>query len=404
MTSSGYRAALDGWRWVLGGLAAVFFIGACYRLTLDGYISVFTPAQNLVSNDLMWRRTEAATWFSGAQVYGAIESADYPPASYALFYTLVGWGMSATAVRAVWTLTALLCVAWIAREYARAARGPLAGQLFLIGVVTAAYSMAAALRIGQVGIHAMAASVAATALLARRNRSTLQTGAATLLILVALVKPTFSAPFVWLLVALGGLGPAVSLVAGYVALTLFAAYFQQPALSELISRWLAQQGLVELVNAHGNVHSWLAMAGQGEWALTASLLILAGAGVFTFAAHRADPWVVFGILGVVARIWSYHRWYDDMLLLAPLMGLYRVAQSEPPESRRGHAAVVLMLAMSLICVAPATWLLPDESVPLAAIKTVTSLVTLAFLAAGVEYRSPWARARFVLFPSGARAS
>jgi hypothetical protein len=93
-----------------------------------------------------------------------------------------------------------------------------------------------------------------------------------------------------------------------------------------------------------------------------------------------------------------------MLLLAPLMGLYRVAQSEPPESRRGHAAVVLMLAMSLICVAPATWLLPDESVPLAAIKTVTSLVTLAFLAAGVEYRSPWARARFVLFPSGARAS
>jgi hypothetical protein len=85
MTSSGYRSALDGWRWVLGGLAAVFFIGACYRLTLDGYISVFTPAQNMVSNDLMWRRTEAATWFSGAQVYGAIESADYPPASYALF-------------------------------------------------------------------------------------------------------------------------------------------------------------------------------------------------------------------------------------------------------------------------------------------------------------------------------
>jgi hypothetical protein len=372
--------------WVL---AVVLFVGAIYRLSVESYVAMFAPLEGIVAHDLMARRTEATTWFAGGQVYGAIESADYPPASYALLYLATGWSLTQTAVRVVWTLTALLGI-WSTALILRGASGgsPAAG-VFLTAVVCAAYPMAATLRIGQSGIHSIAAVVGAVALLARTGRKPTPIWIATALMLVALVKPTFSAPFVWLLLAFGGMLPLISLVAGYVVLTLFAAHFQQSALMSLLRGWLDQRDLVDLVHAHGNLHSWLAIVGKSDWILPGSLLMLCGAGVWTLAAAKADPWLVFGVLSVIARTWSYHRWYDDMLLLGPLVSLCRLAAQEPKNSWKGETAVGLLLVLSATLVAPASWLqFPPFGIPLEALKTGVSWAVLVFLVPAIRLDWP----------------
>jgi hypothetical protein len=66
--------------------------------------------------------------------------------------------------------------------------------------------------------------------------------------------------------------------------------------------------------------------GLARWNSPVSLAILLCLGAWIFCNRQADLWLLLAVTAIVARIWTYHRWYDDLLLLFPLIALFRMTK------------------------------------------------------------------------------
>ncbi len=93
--------------------------------------------------------------------------------------------------------------------------------------------------------------------------------------------------------------------------------------------------------------------------VSASLLLLLG--LWVYFHRRIDLWVLVGVSALIARFWTYHRWYDDLLLLFPVLCLL-----SPGETRRGSKAdggsgrrPLLALNMPLLVAPGGLYLLPS---------------------------------------------
>jgi hypothetical protein len=96
-----------------------------------------------------------------------------------------------------------------------------------------------------------------------------------------------------------------------------------------------------------------------------------------FLARDADPWVKLGVAAVVARFWTFHYRYDDMLLFVPLASLIRLVSRRAPGAAmdRGPAWVLALLAATLLI--PARLFFPPF--PWRAIEAMQTLVWLGAL-------------------------
>jgi hypothetical protein len=167
------------------------------------------------------------------------------------------------------------------------------------------------------------------------------------MILLALAKPIIAAPFFWIVIFAGSFRPAVLVVAGYVALTLFAASFQEAGTIDLLRHFLARAYATSVRAGEANVQILLSHMGLAEWAAPASLTILFLLGIWIWRHRRDDLWLLIGVTALVARFWSYHRWYDDLLILLPMVALFRIAKSGPT-SRGMDVAAGLLFAFTLV--------------------------------------------------------
>jgi hypothetical protein len=69
------------------------------------------------------------------------------------------------------------------------------------------------------------------------------------------------------------------------------------------------------------------------------------------------------VAAIVARLWAYHRLYDDLLLILPLIALYRLARSDAPP----RGAVALFAVGCVALAAPITPVVEDASWALVAL-------------------------------------
>ena len=113
------------------------------------------------------------------------------------------------------------------------------------------------------------------------------------------------------------------------------------------------------MGGYANIHSWTAMLGLQAINTELSVLLLCGLGVWVYVHRRADVWVLLGVSAVVARFWTYHRLYDDLLLLPPMIALWRVAQRGETTRHRDLLAGVLFVMAWLGLLAPARFLATD---------------------------------------------
>ena len=133
-----------------------------------------------------------------------------------------------------------------------------------------------------------------------------------------------------------------------------------------------------ITSGHGNasnLHVWLGMLGLLTWILPASLLVWLVLGFWIYRHRDADLWVLLGVAAIVACFWTYHRWYDDVLLLLPMVALFRMA-------KRGSAvAGVLLGGTVLLSLAPGgLFLLPPPLNTVYVVgQTVLWMTTLVFL-------------------------
>jgi hypothetical protein len=202
------------------------------------------------------------------------------------------------------------------------------------------------------------------------------------LLLVALVKPTISLPFVWIMVfAPRGLRPAALVASGYVALTLFATSFQEHSLPTLLRDSVARGSALATEHGSSNLHIWLATLGLKDWILPASLLVLLVLGFWTYRHRDGDIWLQLGVTALVARFWAYHRLYDDLLVLPAMIALFRIAKRGEPADGTDAVAGGLLTALWVTALAPVVLLRSSSCWGWVAVsaQTILWIIVLIFL-------------------------
>jgi hypothetical protein len=68
------------------------------------------------------------------------------------------------------------------------------------------------------------------------------------------------------------------------------------------------------------------MVGLGRWGLQVSLLALVTLGAWVYRHRYLDLWMLLGVVAIAARFWMHHRWYDDLLIVLPMVTLFRLVK------------------------------------------------------------------------------
>jgi hypothetical protein len=294
--------------------------------------------------DFKYRYEEAARWFDALPVYNAMGRLTYPPATYARLL----WGVS--------TIAAMLVIAAVA--YRGAERGPGSERLLIALLVFASFPVQLSILLGQLSVHAVACAAAGTLVLTRGRGQWASDGAGAALLAASLIKPTLTPPIVAaVLIGVGRWRPALLSGGIYAALALAGAAAQPAGIVALHRGWLdsnATRSLAgEITEGLPNLHLWLAWVGREGWAPTASLIVLIAFAAWAWRRRRADPWVLVGAGAVVARLWAYHRAYDDVVLILAAIALLRMTRADDVS---GRLPAALILAGTLATLLTPGWL------------------------------------------------
>jgi hypothetical protein len=323
----------------------------------------------------------------------------YPPASYVMLWPTLGW-MSFPAARELWAVTSVLMLGWLAYLLVRVsgAERPLS-RAFVALTPLCVYATEETIRLGQLGIHLLAVLTAGFVVLGRGRGGWRNDMLASALILFSLVKPQFSAPFFWIVMfVIGRARPALIVSLAYVALTAIGASFQHGSLPSIIRRWTTQRPQAGLDEGYGSIHAWLVDLHLNELILWSSLIVIAIFGIWMFRNRRAELWLLVGVAALVARFWAYHRNYDNLLLLLPMISLYRLSRSGPNANGSDVTAAVLLALLWTLSVTGTPFMtFSAETTAFQWVETAVWLAVLVFLARQAERRAHRSRAHA---PSG----
>jgi len=324
-------------------------------------------------------------WFAGRPVYRELPTAVHPPATYVLLWPMLGW-LDVAPARWLWAVTtvvALTALIYVVVQESRADSS--LERAFMALIPCSIYATGAAIGNGQLIVHLLPMMLVGLLMLHRRRRERQAHLLASALILATLVKPSISVPFLWLVLFVPRFpGPASLVALGYCLLTLFAVSFQDSTLTVLLHDWNARSSSVAVAGGQGNVanlHVWLGSLGLKEWILPTSLALLLALGLWSYRHRHVDIWILMGVTAYVARFWTYHRWYDDALILLPIVTLFRIAKRGPSDHAEDVIAGVLLGATLLLMLAPGgLFLLPPpwNTVYLVG-QVMVWIVTLLFL-------------------------
>ncbi|NJN02232.1 MAG: hypothetical protein HC816_07055 [Leptolyngbyaceae cyanobacterium RM1_1_2] len=259
-------------------------------------------------------------------------------------------------------MTTVFALAGLVIGLIQAAQAKRPAEYALIALtVGAAYSTGPAVGNGQLTVHVLAALTIGLLLLFKKHQTLYLDLAGSSLIIFALIKPTLAAPFVWLIVFIPQrIWPIALVVVGYAAIALLACIPQTGNVLTLYADWLhrgvggttwssAGGGGVGLVDiGYGNLHNYLGALGLSHLNMAASLglLCLLGGWIYCHRHQQFDPWLAVGIAAIVARLWTYHLVYDDMLILLPMAAVYRL-QKYPHLEPSDRAFSQTLLAITL---------------------------------------------------------
>lgn len=291
-------------------------------------------------------------WFAGKSVTTEPVVLLYPPASMAILYPFLGW-MSFDAARWLWagiTLAALIWLVYLLAKYSGAQTR--AEHLLVALLLLAMNATGKTIGVGELILPVLPFLIVGLLSL-RQPISWRRDIIAAACLTVTLVKPNIPVPFFWLVVfAAGGWRVIGLMIVGYGALTLVAASFQSTPLLDLFRGWLARSSSHAGSAGYGNVSIWIANLGLAEWALAGSLLVLIAIGIWTYQHRHSDIWQLLGVLGIAARMWTYHDLTDDMLILFPMIALFRIAKRGTPTRGDDVLAGMLLAATMFVMLLP----------------------------------------------------
>lgn len=409
---------------IMGFLA----VGWGLRKELSALRDTRSPSVTLFKVDLGQRHREVRDWFRGRLVYDTSGSGVYPPATYSLLApVLLPQGRRTAKIS--WLLGSAAALVWLARQlqlHSLAEQG--CEKMFLVLMPFSFYSTWSALGVGQLVPFVLPLLVTSVWLVTRPQPRERQGWLAALGMVLALVQPTLSAPFFWLFLFCSPRWKPAFLVVGlYLALTAIACPFQaglfdaapgtvpitkpdgtkqtpipmppEQALAvrrewgwrswvtgslKVIRRWSFRANHGSFYGAtsggKGTLHDLFARLGLRRLNWMGSLLALTLLGAWIGRYRHQDLWLLLGVTAIVARLWTYHRQYDDLLLLLPLITLFRITKLPCYTNVVRSCAAALFVGNWLLLLAPGLHTIFGSNGLAPQFQVLIWLVTLGWLA------------------------
>ena len=327
--------------------------------------------------DLRLRLREVQGFFAGRPIYQELSDAVYPPVTYLFLWPFLGWpGMA--AARLLWSLLSAALLAFLVLLFRRSSGASPREKGVLALVPAVVYATGATIGNGQLGL-VVVACLGACLVLLHGPRSLRRDLAGAALYLAALVKPTLAVFFFWpLLFRPGGWRRMGLVVVAYAGLTAALAPVQERSPAGLVRSWYEKglsgvqygatrgEGAIlrtragdgeeegnRLVIKSVNLHSLMCLVGLRRWLFPGTLALLGAVGLWVGICRRADPWILGGIVALAARFGLYHGWYDDVILLIPLLALFRIYKIDrEADPRSGGRTLALFGVVLLFLLAP----------------------------------------------------
>ena len=361
MDRSKFLKIWNGNRDRLLGLTALFLAVLSLGYLAYHFWRLLFDSNPVAAIDLQYRYSEVSGWFSGRPIFREIGSAVYPPASYAILWPLLGW-LSLAGARWLWGITSVFALIGLAYLSVRESGADTFPERALAAVIPLSlYPTGVTVGNGQVLCHFLPLLAAGLLLVKNQEATWPRDLLGAFLVILGFVKPSVSTPFFWILLFVPGRSrPALLVCAGYLLLSLLAVQFQESGLIELLQDWvrLAQigvsygTGFVIKHQGYTSVPSWLYFLGLGKWATPVSLTLWIILGYWIHRNRRADFWTLMGVSAVVARFWTYHLRYDDLVMLLAMIAFFRIAKKRSTSGSGAFSAGILLAATTLTLLAP----------------------------------------------------
>ena len=276
------------------------------------------------SADLLRRAEEVELFLRGVDPYSDPDMT-YPPSAPPVFVPLVA-PFHGPALKGVWlglNLAALLALG-VGLPRLTGDRWP-TWLVVAFGLALAASKpVRGGIGLGQ--FHLIPTALVAWALLAARARREALAG---LMLGLALAKPTMALPFLGLL-ATRGRWRAVAVALGLqAALLAGTSAWLGVGPGTLVREWIRLAGIqmgAGAIDLPTLFHrAWPEAGGAGS---AISLAILAATFAATVAMRRQSDLALAGVCGAAAAVFSYHRFYDLVLLAFPMAHLVDAARRQ----------------------------------------------------------------------------
>jgi hypothetical protein len=107
--------------------------------------------------------------------------------------------------------------------------------------------------------------------------------------------------------------------------------------------------------ADGNLLYLMRHLGLVHFALPASALLVGCLSWWLYRNREQDLWILLGVAAIVARMWTYHRVYDDVVVIFASVALFRIAAGLVGPNMVRHIAASL-LAVTILVMMPLPFL------------------------------------------------
>ena len=331
---------------VLLCVLALCALGAAYQI--KGNVDLIGGTTPGSAVDLRSRDLELVMFVQGQNPFDYM-TASQPPWGYplGLILTWPAWP-EVRVYFAVLNAAALAFLMWWA--YRQAGEAPREVRLLMMAAVFAFGGSCTATEVGQISI-VVTALLAAALWFDQSQRH----GLCGLFVALAMIKPTIAAPFAVALVVTGRFRAAAAAAsyglaaAGATWLITGASPFhmlQQLSTSAASYVGDGTLGLVDVLGALG-------VGSSAQVALAP--LIVAVPGLVLMARSRPSLGLAFAVAAVWGRLWTYHKSYDDVMLVFLLVPLGVLAFE-----RRSRGALAAFVGMGLLAWIPGRLLVLPE--------------------------------------------
>jgi len=292
-------------------------------------------------------------WFKGE----ALKEIILLPATYALLWPFTGW-LSFESSRWLWAVIYIASLAWL--SYIVISETGIVKKreiIFAVLFIPAIYPTGITIGNGQLILFLLPSILTAVLMERGRDSGIVKNIFISALFLFSLLKIPVTAPFFLIpLITQRAFRPLVIAACGYIILTYVAMSYRDAGIIETFKIWLKDSSTLATTGGYANVHIWLGSLGFKQLILPCSFILISAFCIWLYAFQKIDIWIQLGVAAIVARIWTYHRLYDDLLIIVPMITIFRIVRSNRLSPNESLAADLLLVISWLGLLSPGFFL------------------------------------------------